>query len=128
LRWNAALVLTGMVPLAHAQTEPAKPIRFLVRSAESRRRRSVASGPQHQGADRGSKKRPGEINCGLSGTGTTVHLSAELFQHLTGVKGLHIPCNGGGPADRQHARGAHRADEARPRQVRERGERCAHHT
>jgi hypothetical protein len=51
LRWNAALVLTGMVPLAHAQTEPAKPIRFLVRSAESRRRRSVASGPQHQGAD-----------------------------------------------------------------------------
>jgi tripartite-type tricarboxylate transporter receptor subunit TctC len=45
-----------------------------------------------------SKKRPGEINYGSSGTGTTVHLSAELFQHITGVKWLHIPYKGGGPA------------------------------
>lgn len=46
-----------------------------------------------------SKKHPpGSINYGSSGTGTTVHLSAELFQFLTGVKWLHIPYKGGGPA------------------------------
>jgi len=46
-----------------------------------------------------SKKHPpGSINYGSSGTGTTVHLSAELFQHMTGVKWLHIPYKGGGPA------------------------------
>jgi tripartite-type tricarboxylate transporter receptor subunit TctC len=41
---------------------------------------------------------PGSINYGSSGTGTTVHLSAELFQFMTGVKWLHIPYKGGGPA------------------------------
>jgi len=45
-----------------------------------------------------SKKHPGEINYGSSGTGTTVHLSAELFQYMTGVKWVHIPYRGGGPA------------------------------
>ena len=45
-----------------------------------------------------SKKYPGKINCGSSGPGTTVHLSAELFQYMTGVKWLHIPYKGGGPA------------------------------
>lgn len=44
-----------------------------------------------------SKKRPGEINYGSSGTGTTVHLSAELFQYMTGAKWVHIPYKGGGP-------------------------------
>jgi tripartite-type tricarboxylate transporter receptor subunit TctC len=46
-----------------------------------------------------SKKHPpGAINYGSSGTGTTVHLSAELFQFMTGVKWTHIPYKGGGPA------------------------------
>lgn len=45
-----------------------------------------------------SKKRPGDINYGSSGIGTTVHLSAELFQHMTGVKWVHIPYKGAGPA------------------------------
>jgi tripartite-type tricarboxylate transporter receptor subunit TctC len=44
-----------------------------------------------------SKKRPGDINYGSSGVGTTVHLSAELFQYMTGVKWVHIPYKGGGP-------------------------------
>jgi tripartite-type tricarboxylate transporter receptor subunit TctC len=44
-----------------------------------------------------SKKRPGEINYGSSGIGTTVHLSAELFQYMTGVKWVHIAYKGGGP-------------------------------
>jgi tripartite-type tricarboxylate transporter receptor subunit TctC len=44
-----------------------------------------------------SKKRPGDINYGSSGVGTTVHLSAELFQYLTGIKWVHVPYRGGGP-------------------------------
>jgi tripartite-type tricarboxylate transporter receptor subunit TctC len=44
-----------------------------------------------------SKKRPGDINYGSSGVGTTVHLSAELFQYMTGIKWLHVPYKGGGP-------------------------------
>ncbi|HEY7742471.1 MAG TPA: tripartite tricarboxylate transporter substrate binding protein [Burkholderiales bacterium] len=44
-----------------------------------------------------SKKRPGDINYGSSGIGTTVHLSAELFQFMTGIKWVHIPYKGGGP-------------------------------
>jgi tripartite-type tricarboxylate transporter receptor subunit TctC len=45
-----------------------------------------------------SKQRPGDINYGSSGIGTTVHLSAELFQYMTGVKWVHIPYKGAGPA------------------------------
>jgi tripartite-type tricarboxylate transporter receptor subunit TctC len=44
-----------------------------------------------------SKRRPGEINYGSSGIGATPHLSGELFQHLTGVKWVHVPYKGGGP-------------------------------
>jgi len=44
-----------------------------------------------------SKRRPGEINYGSSGIGTTVHLSAELFQFMTGAKWVHVPYKGGGP-------------------------------
>ncbi len=45
-----------------------------------------------------SRRHPGEINYASSGTGTTVHLSAELFQYMAGVKWVHIPYKGGGPA------------------------------
>lgn len=45
-----------------------------------------------------SKARPGEINYGSSGVGTTVHLSAALFEFMTGVKWVHIPYKGAGPA------------------------------
>ena len=44
-----------------------------------------------------SKKNPGKINYGSSGTGTTVHLSAALFEYMSGVKWVHIPYKGGGP-------------------------------
>ncbi|MCW5605056.1 MAG: tripartite tricarboxylate transporter substrate binding protein [Burkholderiales bacterium] len=44
-----------------------------------------------------AKARPGEINYGSSGVGTTVHLSAELFGFMTGIKWVHIPYKGGGP-------------------------------
>ena len=45
-----------------------------------------------------SKQRPGQINYASSGTGTTIHLSAELFQFMTGIKWVHIPYKGGAPA------------------------------
>ena len=45
-----------------------------------------------------SKKHPGDINYSSSGIGSTVHLSAELFKYMTGVKWVHVPYKGGGPA------------------------------
>jgi len=45
-----------------------------------------------------SKQRAGQINYASSGTGTTIHLSAELFQFMTGIKWVHIPYKGGAPA------------------------------
>ena len=45
-----------------------------------------------------SKQRPGELRYSSPGVGSTLHLSAELFQYMTGVKWSHIPYKGGGPA------------------------------
>ena len=45
-----------------------------------------------------SKQRPGEVIYGSSGVGTTVHLSGALFEYMTGVKWLHVPYKGAGPA------------------------------
>ena len=45
-----------------------------------------------------SKQRAGQINYASSGTGTTIHLSAELFQFMTGIKWVHIPYKRGAPA------------------------------
>ena len=45
-----------------------------------------------------SKQRAGQINYASSGTGTTIHLSAELFQYMTGIKWVHMPYKGGAPA------------------------------
>jgi tripartite-type tricarboxylate transporter receptor subunit TctC len=44
-----------------------------------------------------SKQRPGVVNFGSSGIGTSVHLSAELFQYMAGVKWVHVAYKGGGP-------------------------------
>ncbi|RPI41351.1 MAG: tripartite tricarboxylate transporter substrate binding protein [Betaproteobacteria bacterium] len=44
-----------------------------------------------------AKSKPGEINFGTSGIGTSTHLYAELFQQLTGTKLLHVPYKGSGP-------------------------------
>ncbi len=45
-----------------------------------------------------AKARPGEVNFGSSGVGSTSHLSGELLQTMTGVKMVHIPYKGAGPA------------------------------
>ena len=45
-----------------------------------------------------AKARPGEINYGSAGSGTTTHLSAELFKSKAGVDITRILYKGGGPA------------------------------
>ena len=41
-----------------------------------------------------AKSKPGVINYGSSGSGTTVHLSGELFKVMTGINMLHVPYKG----------------------------------
>ena len=41
---------------------------------------------------------PGKINMASSGSGTSVHLSGELFKTMTGCDMLHVPYKGAGPA------------------------------
>src|SRR5688572_2573973 len=45
-----------------------------------------------------ARARPGEINFGSSGAGTLPHLSAELFNSVSGIKMVHIPYKGAGAA------------------------------
>src|SRR5690349_9467963 len=45
-----------------------------------------------------AKKNPGKVNMASSGSGTSVHLSGELFKYMTGVEMQHIPYKGAGPA------------------------------
>ena len=40
----------------------------------------------------------GKINYGSAGTGSTGHLTAEIFKAATGIKGQHIPYKSDGPA------------------------------
>ncbi len=44
------------------------------------------------------KAKPGAITYASGGVGTTTHLWAELFKHLTGTKFSHVPYRGNGPA------------------------------
>ncbi len=44
------------------------------------------------------KANPGKINMASSGNGTSVHLSGELFMAMTGIKMIHVPYRGAGPA------------------------------
>jgi len=45
-----------------------------------------------------AKTNPGKVNMASSGNGTSVHLSGELFMAMTGVKLVHVPYRGSGPA------------------------------
>ncbi|HEV7390216.1 MAG TPA: tripartite tricarboxylate transporter substrate binding protein [Burkholderiales bacterium] len=74
---GVALIGTGPVLVAVHPTVPAKSIRELIALA---------------------KARPGEMNYGSAGNGTTAHLSTELFALLAGVKLTHVPYKGSGPA------------------------------
>jgi tripartite-type tricarboxylate transporter receptor subunit TctC len=41
---------------------------------------------------------PGKVNMASSGSGTSVHLSGELFKSMTGCDMVHVPYKGAGPA------------------------------
>jgi tripartite-type tricarboxylate transporter receptor subunit TctC len=45
-----------------------------------------------------AKSKPGKINFASSGSGTSIHMSAEMFMMMTGVKMVHVPYKGSGPA------------------------------
>jgi tripartite-type tricarboxylate transporter receptor subunit TctC len=45
-----------------------------------------------------AKAKPGFLNYGSSGAGTSVHLSAELFDSMAGVKMVHVPFKGASEA------------------------------
>jgi tripartite-type tricarboxylate transporter receptor subunit TctC len=45
-----------------------------------------------------AKANPGKVNFGSSGSGTSVHLSGELFKALAKVEMTHVPYKGSGPA------------------------------
>jgi tripartite-type tricarboxylate transporter receptor subunit TctC len=45
-----------------------------------------------------AKAKPGALNYGNSGIGTTAHLAAELFNHSAGLNIVNVPYKGGGPA------------------------------
>ncbi|MFN2644016.1 MAG: Bug family tripartite tricarboxylate transporter substrate binding protein [Burkholderiales bacterium] len=44
------------------------------------------------------KANPGKVNLASSGSGTSVHLSGELFKSMTGCPMVHVPYKGSGPA------------------------------
>lgn len=44
------------------------------------------------------KAKPKALTIGNAGTGGAHHLSAELFEDVTGIEVLHVPYKGGGPA------------------------------
>jgi tripartite-type tricarboxylate transporter receptor subunit TctC len=44
------------------------------------------------------KANPGKLNMASSGSGTSVHLSGELFKSMTGCRMVHVPYKGAGPA------------------------------
>lgn len=45
-----------------------------------------------------AKKRPGELVYGSAGNGSFVHLTMALFAEMAGMKMIHVPYKGGGPA------------------------------
>lgn len=45
-----------------------------------------------------ARRRPGDINFGTAGSGTLPHLSAELFNSMSGIRMVHIPYKGAGAA------------------------------
>jgi tripartite-type tricarboxylate transporter receptor subunit TctC len=45
-----------------------------------------------------AKKEPGKINYASAGIGSGIHLGAELFAHMAGIKLTHVPYKGTGPA------------------------------
>jgi tripartite-type tricarboxylate transporter receptor subunit TctC len=45
-----------------------------------------------------AKANPGKVNMGTPGTGTSPHVSGELFKMMAGINMVHVPYRGGAPA------------------------------
>ena len=45
-----------------------------------------------------AKAKPGSVNFGSAGSGSTPHLAGELFKHMAGIDITHVPYRGTGPA------------------------------
>ena len=45
-----------------------------------------------------ARKNPGKLNYGSGGNGSAGHLAGEMFKHGAGIFAVHIPYNGGNPA------------------------------
>lgn len=45
-----------------------------------------------------AKNNPGKLTCASSGSGSSIHLSCEIFKMTTGTDILHVPYRGSGPA------------------------------
>lgn len=45
-----------------------------------------------------AKEKPGQLNFASSGSGTSIHLSGELFKTMAGVDMVHVPYKGSAPA------------------------------
>uniref|UniRef100_Q472W5 Uncharacterized protein UPF0065 n=2 Tax=Cupriavidus TaxID=106589 RepID=Q472W5_CUPPJ len=45
-----------------------------------------------------AKRRPGQLMMGSSGNGSSIHMSGELFQTMTGTRFTHVPYRGGSAA------------------------------
>lgn len=52
-----------------------------------------------------AKQRPGKLNYGSAGVGTTTQLAAELFAEMGGIKLVHVPYRGAAPAVQDTAAG-----------------------
>jgi tripartite-type tricarboxylate transporter receptor subunit TctC len=45
-----------------------------------------------------AKAQPGKLTCASSGSGSTIHMSCEMFKHILGLDIIHVPYKGSGPA------------------------------
>jgi len=45
-----------------------------------------------------AKAQPGKLTCASSGSGSTIHMSCEMYKHMLGLEITHVPYKGSGPA------------------------------
>jgi tripartite-type tricarboxylate transporter receptor subunit TctC len=45
-----------------------------------------------------ARAQPGRLTCASSGSGSTIHMSCEMFKHMLGLDITHVPYKGSGPA------------------------------
>ena len=45
-----------------------------------------------------ARSQPGKLSCASSGSGSTIHMSCEMYKHMLDLKIVHVPYKGSGPA------------------------------